>query len=157
MLETFGTRGEDFFRLFSPPPLPPFPPPPLSEIIRTALDTGIYKFLDCAEFYNNEASVGLGIRLSSVPRSSLFLASKVWTSTMEAGRPAVRAQVLKTLADLGTDYLDLYCVHWPTPGGVHVSAYRELEKMKEEGFIRHLGISNYGIEDYKELMDEGCR
>jgi diketogulonate reductase-like aldo/keto reductase len=76
---------------------------------------------------------------------------------MESGPSAVRKQVLKTLEDLGTDYLDMYCIHWPVPEGVHVMAYKELEKLKEEGLIRHLGVSNYAIEDYKELMEAGCR
>ena len=65
---------------------------------------------------------------TGVPRAELFLASKVWTTNIHAGESAVRAQVEKTLRELRTDYLDLYCVHWPVPGK-HVAAYRALERL----------------------------
>jgi len=116
----------------------------------------MYPFLDCAEFYNNESSVGAGIESSKGGRGSVFLASKVWTSTIEKGRDAVREQVEKTLRDLKTACVDLYCVHWPVPNGIHVSAYKALEELKSEGKIKHLGISNYSIEDYAELLAAGC-
>jgi len=80
-----------------------------------------YRFFDCAEFYNNEAMVGQALRECGVPREQLFLASKMWTTTIDKGEAAVRAQVEKSLADLQTDYLDLYLVHWPVPGK-HVAA-----------------------------------
>ena len=50
---------------------------------------------------------------SGLARSELFLASKVWTDKIYEGRKAVREQVLQTLTDLQTDYLDVYLVHWP--------------------------------------------
>jgi len=123
-----------------------------AECVATALSLG-YRFLDCAEFYANEKAVGEGIAKSGVPRSELFLASKCWTSTIAAGPEAVQAQIDRTLADLGTDYLDLYCIHWPVPGH-HVAAYKQLEKAKEAGQIRSLGVSNYAVEDFEELMQE---
>eukprot|EP00286_Rhodomonas_abbreviata_P014536 CAMPEP_0181327578 /NCGR_PEP_ID=MMETSP1101-20121128/22185_1 /TAXON_ID=46948 /ORGANISM="Rhodomonas abbreviata, Strain Caron Lab Isolate" /LENGTH=324 /DNA_ID=CAMNT_0023436265 /DNA_START=148 /DNA_END=1122 /DNA_ORIENTATION=- len=122
------------------------------ECVRAALDVG-YRFLDCAEFYGNEEEVGLAIQDSGIDRKDLFLASKVWTDKIYQGKEAVRAQVEKTLRDLQTDYLDLYLVHWPVPGGKHVDAYKVLEEMKAEGKIRSLGVSNYAIEDYEELQD----
>jgi hypothetical protein len=100
-----------------------------SECVAAALELG-YRFLDCAEFYANEKGVGEGIKRSGVPRSELYLASKVWTTTIHAGPEAVQAQLEKTLADLGTDYLDLYCIHWPVPGK-HVEAYMQLEKVRK--------------------------
>jgi len=86
-----------------------------------------------------------------VPRDQLYLASKVWTTTIHNGPEAVQAQLDKTLADLKTDYLDLYCIHWPVPGK-HVAAYQQLEKAQKAGQIRSLGVSNYAVEDFKELM-----
>jgi len=121
-----------------------------ADCVASALGLG-YRFLDCAEFYANEKSVGEGIRKSGVPRSELFLASKVWTTTIHAGPEAVQKQLEKTLADLGTDYIDLYCIHWPVPGK-HVAAYQQLEKAMKAGQIRSLGLSNYAVEDYQELM-----
>ena len=61
---------------------------------------------------------------------------------------------MTALADLGTDYVDLYLIHWPVPGK-HVDAYKTLEKLQREGKIRIIGVSNYAVEDYKELLDGG--
>ena len=58
------------------------------------------------------------------------------------------------LADLGTTYLDLYLIHWPVPGK-HVDAYKTLEQLRLEGKIRNIGISNYVVEDYEELLNSG--
>lgn len=58
------------------------------------------------------------------------------------------------LAELGTDYVDLYLIHWPVPGK-HVDAYKTLEKLQKEGKIKNIGLSNYAVEDYKELIDGG--
>jgi len=125
-----------------------------AECVKTALGLG-YRFLDCAEFYANEKAVGEGIAKSGVPRSELFLASKVWTTTIHAGPEAVQKQIEKTLADLGTDYLDFYAIHWPVPGK-HVDAYRQLEKARAAGQIRSIGVSNYAVEDFEELMASGA-
>ena len=66
------------------------------ECVADALSLG-YRFLDCAEFYGNESEVGKAIADSGVPRKDLYLASKVWTTTIEKGPEAIRAQVEKTM------------------------------------------------------------
>jgi len=125
-----------------------------ADCVAKALELG-YRFLDCAEFYANEKAVGEGIAASGVPREQLFLASKCWTTTIYDGPEAVQAQLEKTLADLGTDYLDLYCIHWPVPGR-HVAAYLQLEKAQAAGQVRSLGVSNYAVQDLDELMASGA-
>ena len=60
------------------------------EAVRSALELG-YRFLDCAEFYANEAAVGAAIAVSGIPRSELFLVSKCWTTTIYSGAAAVEA------------------------------------------------------------------
>lgn len=121
------------------------------ECVADALDCG-YRFLECAEFYGNEIEVGKAIAESGIKREDLFLCSKVWTTTIEKGPEAIRAQLEKTLSDLGTTYIDLYLIHWPVPGK-HVEAYKTLETLKKEGKIKGLGVSNYALEDYLELKE----
>ncbi len=121
--------------------------PTARECVGDALKVG-YRFFDCAEFYNNEKDVGAAIVASKLPRKDLYLASKVWTTTIFEGPAAVRRQALKTIDDLQCSYLDLYCVHWPVPGK-HVDAYVELQALQQEGLIRSIGLSNYA----KEVVD----
>ena len=75
----------------------------------------------------------------------------MWTSTIFEGAAAVRRQVEASAAALGAGYLDLECVHWPVPGK-HVDAYVELQALQAEGLVRSIGVSNYAVEDYQELM-----
>lgn len=65
------------------------------ECVRDALEVG-YRFLECAEFYGNESEVGKAIEASGVKREDLFLCSKVWTTTIEKGEDAIRAQLEKS-------------------------------------------------------------
>jgi len=123
------------------------------DVVLQALQVG-YRFLDCAQFYGNERDVGAAIRASGLPRAELFLASKVWTDTIYEGPEAVERQVRRSLADLGTEYLDLCLVHWPVPQGRHVAAYRTLEGLRAQGLLRSIGVSNYTIEDYLELRTQ---
>ena len=125
------------------------------ECVSDALECG-YRFLECAEFYGNESEVGKAITKSGIPRNELFLCSKVWTTTIEQGEDAIRKQLERTLSDLGTDYLDLYLIHWPVPGK-HVDAYKTLEMLMKEGKIRNIGLSNYAVEDYLELKENGIQ
>lgn len=125
------------------------------ECVSDALECG-YRFLECAEFYGNESEVGKAIAKSGIPREELFICSKVWTTTIEKGDAAIRAQLEKTLSDLGTDYIDLYLVHWPVPGK-HVDAYKTLEDLHFEGKIKGIGFSNYAKEDYLEIKEAGMR
>ena len=122
-----------------------------TNVINDALSIG-YRFFDCAEFYNNESKVGDALKHSAraIPREELFLCSKVWTTTIDKGPDAIRAQVNKSLEALKTDYLDLYLVHWPVPGK-HVEAYLTLQELQKEGVVRGIGLSNYAVEDYLEI------
>jgi len=78
--------------------------------VTAALDYG-YRSIDTASLYGNEAGIGRAIAASGVPRSELFLTSKVWND--EQGFDARLAAFERSLTRLGTDYLDLYLVHWP--------------------------------------------
>lgn len=139
----------------APSAVPTTPQRTAEECVIDALNVG-YRFLECAEFYGNEQEIGKAIAKVGLKREELFLVSKVWTTTIEKGEEAIRAQLNKTLADLGVDYLDLYLIHWPVPGK-HVEAYKTLEKLVGEGKIKNIGVSNYAVEDYIELQENGIQ
>lgn len=120
------------------------------QTILDALAAG-YRHLDGAAFYHNEHTVGRAIQKSSVPRSELFLVSKVWNDAVKGGREAVRDSVERSLHDLGTTYLDLVYVHWPVPR-YFVEAYKELQSLVAEGKILALGLSNFNQAEYEELI-----
>jgi len=128
------------------------------DILIVALSTGKYSMLDCAEFYNNEADIGPAINhcLSNkiISRPSLYIASKVWTTTIYNGRDAVISQVETSVSDLKCEYLDLVNVHWPVPNGKHVEAYKALEECRRRGLVKSVGVSNYAVEDYEEVSRE---
>lgn len=125
------------------------------EIILQAIKTG-YRHFDAATVYRNTATLSKALRLSGIPRSEFFLATKIWNDAVAKGRDAVRASVVKELTDLGfgdaDSYFDLVYIHWPVPGHF-VEAYQELELLHREGKIRGLGLSNFNAEEYRELME----
>lgn len=76
------------------------------------------------------------------------MTTKVWFTNFEG--EDVRKSLLESMKKLQTDYLDLVFIHWPY--GNTYRAYRELEKMYEEGLIRSIGISNYQESQYVDLI-----
>nr|WP_318000864.1 aldo/keto reductase [uncultured Faecalibacillus sp.] len=107
-----------------------------------------YRLIDTAEAYGNEKEVGKGIQLSGIDRKEIFLTTKVWFTNFEG--EDVRKSLLESMKKLQTDYLDLVFIHWSYGNTYH--AYRELEKMYEEGLIRSIGISNYQESQYLDLI-----
>ncbi|MFR8980758.1 aldo/keto reductase [Catenibacterium sp.] len=93
--------------------------------------------IDTAEAYGNEAAVGNGIAKSGIDRKELFLVTKVNYKSYEN----VRETVEQSLKNLQTDYIDLLLLHWPFAN--YYNAWRELEKLYEEGKIRAIGVSNF--------------
>ena len=123
--------------------------------VKAALLAG-YRSIDTAAAYGNEESVGEGLRASGVARSEIFLTTKHWI--MDRGYAKTVAAVEASLKKLGTDYVDLYLVHWPctdvsVPNWAEVNAatWRGFEKMLRDGKIRAIGVSNYLPEHIIEL------
>lgn len=108
-----------------------------------ALKAG-YRLIDTAEAYGNEEQVGNGIKAGGIDRKEIFIVTKVNFRSYENARETV----LHSLEKLKTDYLDLVLLHWPF--GNYYAAWRELEKLYEEGKIRAIGISNF---DPDRLID----
>lgn len=105
--------------------------------IQAALEVG-YRLIDTAAQYGNEEDVGLGMKHSGVPRSDIFLSTKLWTEDIRQRR--TRKAFEESLQRLGTDYVDLYLIHWPAEG--FVEAWQEMEKIYHEGLARAIGVSN---------------
>lgn len=104
--------------------------------VLSAIDHG-YRLIDTAEAYGNEEAVGNAIAKCGVDRKELFIVTKVNFKSYENTRETVETSLEK----LKTDYLDLVLLHWPF-GNVY-KAWRELEKLYEEGKIRAIGVSNF--------------
>lgn len=116
--------------------------------VRCALEAG-YRHIDTAAVYGNERGVGQGIRDSGVPRSDIFLTTKLWNDDMRKNR--VRQAFEESLEKLGTDYVDLYLIHWPVAGAFERS-WRELEALYREGRVRAIGVSNFHRNHLEALM-----
>ncbi|CAK0829902.1 unnamed protein product, partial [Prorocentrum cordatum] len=99
--------------------------------------------------YSNEREVGAAIRDSGVPREDVFLATKI-SDPAEFGQLERRFEA--QLADLGTDYLDLYMLHSPGGREANEAAWRGMERLHDRGAVRSLGVSNFGAAELLELL-----
>ncbi|MDD5163096.1 MAG: aldo/keto reductase [Candidatus ainarchaeum sp.] len=117
------------------------------ETIKIALEIG-YTHIDTAEIYGNQKEIREAIK--DFPREKLFLTSKAWIKNLEFEK-AIKA-CKKALAELGTNYLDLYLIHWPNkkiPIENTLKAFAELQK---KGLARSIGVSNFTIPHLEEAL-----
>lgn len=120
--------------------------------VRAALDAGI-NFFDTAEMYGNGASEQLlGKALAGV-RDRAIVASKF--NLEHSSAKQVMAACHRSLKHLGTDRIDLYQMHWPSRQTPREETWRAMERLREEGKIRYLGVSNFGVGDLRDLMAVG--
>jgi 2,5-diketo-D-gluconate reductase A len=118
--------------------------------VETALATG-YRLVDTAVGYQNEVGVGRAIAASGLKREEVFLTSKTW----DHGYDEVRRNLRESLERLGTDYLDLYLLHWPRPEvDKYVESFQALLDARAEGLIRSAGVSNFTIEHLARVETE---
>ena len=120
--------------------------------VKNALDVG-YRAIDTAQIYGNEAGVGQAIAESGVPRSELFLTTKIWVDNYS---PSKLADSLKeSLHKLRTDAVDLTLIHWPAPGnGVALADFMgALAEAKAQGLTRLIGVSNFNIAQTREAIE----
>ncbi|MGZ0701373.1 2,5-didehydrogluconate reductase DkgB [Pseudomonas piscis] len=113
--------------------------------VKSALTLG-YRAIDTAQIYGNEANVGQAIAESGVPRSELFITTKIWVDNYAAEK--LISSLRDSLAKLRTEYVDLLLIHWPAPGnGIELAEYMEaLLEAKKLGLARQIGVSNFNIE-----------
>lgn len=140
--------------------------------VQTAIGLG-YRFIDCAAVYGNEASVGEALESAmqaGVSRQELFIVSKVWNDSH--GRGDVFQSCARSLKELRVDYLDLFLIHWPfrnfhpkgAPPDYHdasarpysheqyMETWRQMERLQQAGYVRHIGTSNMTIPKLRLLL-----
>ncbi|MBB3086957.1 aldo/keto reductase [Geodermatophilus sabuli] len=129
------------------------PPEDTADAVASALEVG-YRHIDTAEMYRNEKGVGEGIRRSGVDRGDVFITSKL-NNGLHRRDDALRA-FDQTLADLGTDHLDLFLVHWPLPGidVDYVETWKAMEEIYAGGRCRAIGVSNFQAHHLRRLFAE---
>jgi diketogulonate reductase-like aldo/keto reductase len=112
--------------------------------VRWALEAG-YRHIDTAQAYGNEESVGRALRDSGLPREEVFITTKFYPGGKD---PAAEAE--QSLRRLGIDQVDLYLIHWPQGGPGW--AWPGMERARELGFARSIGVSNFSAPDLAEVM-----
>jgi 2,5-diketo-D-gluconate reductase B len=112
-------------------------------ILPAALAAG-FRHVDTAQIYKNEAAVGEALEESGVPRSEIFLTTKVWVTNFAPD--AFLASVEDSLKKLRTDHVDLLLLHWPGGSEVpHAEQIESLNEVQRRGWTRHVGVSNYNV------------
>ena len=126
-------------------------------VISEAIRQG-YRHLDTASAYLNEEAVGKAVRESGIPREEFFITSKVWRSRL--GYESTRKEFETSLKKLGTDYLDLYLIHWPRPEDLSaewreldVETWKAMEELYRAGKVRAIGVSNFLPHHLNNLME----
>ena len=125
-------------------------PDEAASAVRKALEVG-YRSIDTASAYKNEEGVGKALAEASLPRSDLFITTKLWNDAQKQPRQALEASLEK----LRLDYLDLYLMHWPVPEqDCYVEAWQGMIALQQEGLIKSIGVCNFNIEHLQRLIDE---
>ncbi|MFP3467484.1 aldo/keto reductase [Leifsonia sp. SIMBA_070] len=123
-----------------------------ADAVLTALEAG-YRHIDTAAFYANERGVGDGVRRSGLDRSEVFVTSKVWWT--DNGYESTLRSFDASLERLGFDTVDLFLIHWPAPqSDRYVETWRALERVREEGRARSIGVANFHTHHLDRLAAE---
>lgn len=124
----------------------------VAEAVGSALELG-YRHIDTASVYENERGTGAGLRASGVPRSEVFVTTKLARDQM--GSENALREFDASLERLGLDYVDLYLIHWPVPSqDRYVETWQALQEIRDSGRARNVGVSNFKIEHLKRLQDD---
>ena len=112
-----------------------------------------YRLIDGAAIYGNEEGLGAGVRDSDVPRDEVFVTTKVWND--DQGYDATLRAVEASLARLGMERVELCLIHWPVPArDRYLDTWRALIRLREEGRVRSIGVSNFMGQHLERLVQE---
>ncbi|MFP4416854.1 MAG: aldo/keto reductase [Chitinivibrionales bacterium] len=117
--------------------------------IPVALDIG-YTHIDTAAMYGNEKEIGAGLKDAGADRSKLFITSKVPYRRLHHDQ--VIGQCEQSLRDIGTDYFDLYLIHWPNSSVPMDETFDAMAELVEQGKVRSIGVSNFTVAHLKEAQ-----
>jgi 2,5-diketo-D-gluconate reductase A len=115
--------------------------------VRYAIEVG-YRHVDTATMYGNEGDIGRALHDSGITREELFITTKL--APNDAGRE--RRTLEASLRALGTDYVDLWLVHWPPGGDAGPRTWEQFLGLRNEGKTLAVGVSNYGVAQLDALI-----
>jgi 2,5-diketo-D-gluconate reductase A len=125
------------------------PPDETQRAVEDALAAG-YRHIDTAAAYRNERGVAAGIAASGVPRSEIFITTKLWNT--EQGFESTLKAFDKSIEALDSEVVDLYLIHWPVPSrDLFLDTWRAFERIHAEGGARSIGVSNFRVADLERL------
>ena len=116
--------------------------------VKQALHVG-YRHFDTAAAYGNEEVLGKALKEGGITREDLFITSKLWNNMQ--GYEKTKIALQETLDKLGTDYLDLYLIHWY--GKDVQGSWQAMEELYEAGKIKAIGVSNFMIEHLESMKE----
>lgn len=121
-----------------------------TDLVRAALDVG-YRHFDTAALYENERELGQALSESGIAREDVYVTTKVWNDR-QGDAPASLAESLERL---GTDYVDLFLIHWPCPANDrYLETWQQLIELHQQGLARSIGVSNFLPEHLRRLITE---
>jgi len=123
----------------------------LSEALTAAFESG-YRAIDTALLYNNQQIIGNFLGQNQLNRNEIWITSKLPPKIIPMAENDIVNSVLKTFDDLGTKYLDLYLLHCPVKDH-NTKAWTVIEGLHRQGYLRNIGVSNYDINDIKEISN----
>ena len=127
-------------------------PAETERIVSDALEAG-YRHIDTAAIYGNEEGVGRAIAESGIPRSELFVTTKLYNN--DQGTDSAFAAMDRSLEKLGLESVNLYLIHWPAPEqDRYVETWRALARIREKGQATSIGVSNFLVAHVQRLLDE---
>ena len=133
----------------------------VGDVVKLAVELG-YRHIDTAQAYENEEGIGKALKELKVPREQLFITSKVMAEFKDYN--SAKSSIDESLRKLGLDYIDLMLIHSPEPWREfrnnsnnyfkeNLEVWRALEDAVNEGKIKHIGVSNFRIDDLKNILD----
>ncbi len=125
------------------------------ELVSRGIELG-YRYIDTADWYNNEELIGRAIKDCGCKREDIFLLTKL-NNPYQGYESAIEA-LKRSLEKLDTDYVDMFLIHWPGPDATNtkyrLESWRALIRLKEMGLCRSIGVSNFQKRHIEQLIKE---